>query len=54
MGNKMSAQIGRNNVLFIVFDQMRADALTGALAQTVALPNLSELMGHAVVFDQHF
>jgi len=54
MGNKMSAQIGRNNVLFIVFDQMRADALTGALAQTVALPNLSGLMGHAVVFEQHF
>ncbi|MGB1641502.1 MAG: sulfatase-like hydrolase/transferase, partial [Paracoccaceae bacterium] len=50
----MSAQIGRNNVLFIVFDQMRADALTGALAQAVALPNLSELMEHAVVFEQHF
>ena len=45
---------GRRNILFIVADQMRADLLTGALADHVRLPNLNALMEDAVTFGNHF
>jgi len=43
----------RPNVLFVVFDQMRADCLKGALADAVDLPNLNALMADAVTFTNH-
>lgn len=42
------------NVLFIVIDQLRADCLTGALADVTPLPNLKALMGEAVSFSRHY
>jgi len=47
------AIMSRPNVLFIVFDQMRADCLTGALGAAVDLPNLRALMDDAVTFTNH-
>jgi arylsulfatase A-like enzyme len=41
-------------VLFIVFDQLRADCVTGALADTADLPNLRALMADSVSFSNHF
>ncbi|MEX0344967.1 MAG: alkaline phosphatase family protein [Rhizobiaceae bacterium] len=41
------------NVLLIVIDQLRADCLTGALAETVNLPNLRKLMAESVTFNRH-
>ena len=43
----------RQNVLFIVFDQMRADCLHGALGSGVALPNFKEFLADAVSFTNH-
>lgn len=43
----------RPNILFIVFDQMRADCLFGALGETVALPNLRAFMADSVAFTNH-
>jgi len=43
----------RPNILFVVFDQMRADCLTGALAESVELPNLRALMADGVTFTNH-
>lgn len=43
----------RPNILFVVFDQMRADCLFGALGQTVALPNLRAFMADSVAFTNH-
>ena len=42
------------NILFIVIDQLRADCLTGALAEHVKLPNLRQFMKEGVTFKQHF
>ncbi len=42
------------NVLLIVIDQLRADCLTGALAETVNLPNLQKLMTDSVTFGRHY
>lgn len=42
------------NVLFIVIDQLRADCLTGALADVTPLPHLRALMGEAVSFMRHY
>ncbi|WP_170333408.1 alkaline phosphatase family protein [Ruegeria arenilitoris] len=42
------------NVLFIIIDQLRADCLTGALADHVDLPNMRAFMGEAVTFNRHF
>ncbi len=42
------------NVLFIVIDQLRADCLSGALADCIELPNLRALTADAVRFDRHF
>ena len=42
-----------SNILFIVFDQMRADALVGALADTADLPHFRALMDDAVTFTNH-
>ncbi|MDA5095274.1 sulfatase-like hydrolase/transferase [Aliiroseovarius sp. KMU-50] len=44
----------RKNVLFIIIDQLRADCLTGALAEHVEFPNLRGLMQDAVTFERHF
>lgn len=44
----------KKNVLFILIDQLRADCLTGALAEHVALPNLRALMADAVTFEQNY
>ncbi|MEP2030253.1 MAG: sulfatase-like hydrolase/transferase [Paracoccaceae bacterium] len=42
------------NVLFIIIDQLRADCVTGALADHVALPNLRALMEESVTFTNHY
>ncbi len=44
----------KRNVLFIVIDQLRADCLTGALAEVTPLPNLRALMEEAVSFMRHY
>ena len=43
----------RQNVLFVVFDQMRADCLHGALGSDVELPNFREFIADAVSFTNH-
>ena len=43
----------RPNILFVVFDQMRADCLFGALGESVALPNLRAFMADSVAFTNH-
>ncbi|MEX0351557.1 MAG: alkaline phosphatase family protein [Paracoccaceae bacterium] len=42
------------NVLFIIIDQLRADCLSGALAEHADLPNLRAFMDDAVSFERHF
>lgn len=44
----------QKNVLFILIDQLRADCLSGALAEHVDLPNLRALMAEAVTFEQNY
>ncbi|UWQ12845.1 alkaline phosphatase family protein (plasmid) [Aliiroseovarius crassostreae] len=44
----------RKNVLFIIIDQLRADCVSGAMADHVDLPNLRSLMEDAVSFERHF
>ncbi|MEX0971404.1 MAG: alkaline phosphatase family protein [Paracoccaceae bacterium] len=44
----------QKNVLFIVFDQLRADCVFGALANAVPLPNLRALAQEACVFSSYF
>lgn len=44
----------KRNVLFIVLDQLRADCLSGALAEVTPLPNLRALMNEAVSFMRHY
>ncbi|MDI3337099.1 sulfatase-like hydrolase/transferase [Defluviimonas aestuarii] len=44
----------RDNILFVVIDQLRADCLHGALAEHVDLPNLSALMAEAASFHRHY
>ncbi len=44
----------RRKVLFIIADQLRADCITGALADHVDLPNIRALQGDAVTFSKHF
>ncbi|NCV49201.1 MAG: hypothetical protein EBW46_05735 [Rhodobacterales bacterium] len=44
----------RPNILFIVFDQMRADALIGPLADTIELPNFTQFKNESVSFLNHF
>ena len=43
----------RQNVLFVVLDQMRADCLHGSLGLDVELPNFREFMADAVSFTNH-
>lgn len=50
----MSSDRKNRKILFIVIDQMRADCLSGALAEHVDLPNIRALQQDAVRFDQHF
>ena len=40
--------------LFILLDQCRADAISGALGDHVELPNIRALMADAVSFSHHF
>lgn len=42
------------NVLFIIIDQLRADCLSGALADHVNLPHLCAFMQDAVSFQRHY
>ncbi|MCK0103035.1 sulfatase-like hydrolase/transferase [Pseudohalocynthiibacter sp. F2068] len=44
----------QKNVMFIIIDQLRADALFGELANHVDLPNLRALMGEAVTFKRNY
>lgn len=44
----------RKNVLFILIDQLRADCISGALADHVDLPNLRAFMDTAVSFDRNY
>ena len=46
--------VPRDNVLFVVIDQLRADCLHGALSDHVDLPNLRALMADAVSFHRHY
>ncbi len=41
-------------VLFIIIDQLRADVLSGALAEQAQLPNLTAFGDDAVVFERHY
>jgi len=43
----------RDNILFVIMDQFRADMLRGALAAHVDLPHFRALMGEAVYFANH-
>ncbi|MFK7939765.1 MAG: sulfatase-like hydrolase/transferase [Roseovarius sp.] len=43
----------QRNILFIVIDQLRADCLTGALADHVDMPHLQALRKEAVTFANH-
>ncbi|NSY40951.1 sulfatase-like hydrolase/transferase [Leisingera sp. ANG59] len=49
-----AARPENRNVLFIIIDQLRADCLTGALAEHVDLPNIRAFMQEAVSFQRHF
>ena len=42
------------NVLFIVIDQLRADCVFGALANSVDMPNIRALADDAVSFRSHY
>src|SRR6056297_2264504 len=44
----------RQNVLFVVFDQFRADCLFGDLAPHVELPTLRALMKESVSFSNNY
>ncbi len=41
------------NILFVIFDQLRADSVSGALAAHVDLPNLRRFRAESVSFDRH-
>ena len=41
-------------ILFIIIDQLRADCLNGALANSVDIPNLRALMNEGVTFNRHY
>jgi len=41
-------------ILYIIIDQLRADCLNGAMAQSVDMPNLRKLMGEGVTFNRHY
>ena len=43
----------RQNILFVIIDQLRADCLTGALSDHVNLPHLQALRQEAVTFANH-
>ncbi|KIC18030.1 alkaline phosphatase family protein [Leisingera sp. ANG-DT] len=49
-----AARPENRNVLFIIIDQLRADCLSGALAEHVDLPNIRAFMQEAVSFNRHF
>jgi len=42
------------NVLFLVIDQLRADCISGAMANAVPLPNLRALAQNSAMFTQHY
>lgn len=44
----------KQNILFIIIDQLRADCLTGALAAHVDMPNIRALRDDAVSFNKHY
>ncbi|WP_166418627.1 sulfatase-like hydrolase/transferase [Cochlodiniinecator piscidefendens] len=46
--------MSQQNVMFIIIDQLRADALFGGLAKHVDLPNLRALMGDGVTFKRNY
>ncbi len=46
--------MARDNILFVIIDQLRADCLFGALADHVDLPNLRALMADAASFRQNY
>ena len=57
MENLVSSDHGAGRggkVLFVVIDQLRADCLSGGLAEAVDLPNLRALMAESVSFANHF
>ncbi|KUP90544.1 sulfatase-like hydrolase/transferase [Tritonibacter horizontis] len=41
------------NILFVIFDQLRADCVSGALAASVDLPNIRQFRQDSVSFDRH-
>ncbi|MDC0659572.1 alkaline phosphatase family protein [Leisingera sp. SS27] len=49
-----AARPENRNVLFVIIDQLRADCLSGALADHVDLPNIRSFMQEAVSFNRHF
>ncbi len=46
--------MSQRNVLFIIIDQLRADALFGNLAKHVDLPNLRAFMEDATTFERNY
>lgn len=44
----------KQNILFIIIDQLRADCLTGALEAHVDMPNIRALRDDAVSFNKHY
>ncbi|WP_424980407.1 alkaline phosphatase family protein [Leisingera sp. S232] len=49
-----AARPDNRNVLFIIIDQLRADCVSGALADHVNLPNIRAFMQEGVSFERHF
>lgn len=49
----MSRTTAKDNILLIAADQLRADALYGALATHIATPNFDRLAATGVAFDNH-
>ncbi len=41
-------------ILYIIIDQLRADCLNGAMAASVDMPNLRNLMDESVTFNRHY
>ncbi|MGL1920716.1 MAG: alkaline phosphatase family protein [Hyphomicrobiales bacterium] len=44
----------KQNILFIIIDQLRADCVSGALEKKVAMPNIRALRDDAVSFEKHY
>lgn len=46
--------MSKSNILLITFDQLRADAVTGTLADCIPTPNLDRFRHQSILFENHF